>query len=370
MYEEDSFLTFQHRAMAQSNCLWDRFRGWHHRRSRDGPHIPKTSTERLYPSMSTDENHETVLYLAYGSNLSVETFRGNRGIKPLSQTNVQIPELKLTFDLPGIAYVEPCFANTARRDPDADVPKVMLEHETLQTNDYHKDRWHKGLIGVVYEVTVADYAHIIATEGGGAAYQDVQVDCYPFTSSDPAEAVPQFPTTRPFKAHTLFAPARTEPLRYVQDSGRLQRPDTSYAQPSARYLTLITDGAAECLLPYEYQDYLNDIRPYTVTSNKQRIGQFVFLTIWLPIVMFIFALQRSFSDEKGVAPMWLKVLSGAMFQASWSSYDSYFKGIFGDGERTTPKAEDDDWSGLQSSQKCKLLGRSRVDLSEKGLLEV
>jgi hypothetical protein len=39
-----------------------------------------------------------MLYLAYGSNLSNETFRGNRGIKPLSQVNVQVPSLRLTLD--------------------------------------------------------------------------------------------------------------------------------------------------------------------------------------------------------------------------------------------------------------------------------
>jgi len=70
---------------------------------------------------------------------------------------VLAPSLKLTFDLPGISYLEPCFANTRYR-------------KQSKTNDYHKDRWHKGLVGVVYEVIKVDYATIIATEGGSSGY--------------------------------------------------------------------------------------------------------------------------------------------------------------------------------------------------------
>ena len=57
----------------------------------------------------------TIFYLAYGSNLSAETFQGKRGIRPISQLNVLVPELALTFDIPGIPYLEPCFANTKYR---------------------------------------------------------------------------------------------------------------------------------------------------------------------------------------------------------------------------------------------------------------
>ncbi|EMC91247.1 hypothetical protein BAUCODRAFT_45010, partial [Baudoinia panamericana UAMH 10762] len=266
------------------------------------------------------------LYLAYGSNLSNETFRGNRGIKPISQINVQVPSLRLTFDLPGIPYSEPCFANNEKTP--------LLTHAWQQKGPYRKDRWHKGLIGVVYEVTAEDYAHIIATEGGGSAYHDIEVDCHPFVSTDPSSPVPQNPTLPAFKSHTLFAPAAPpgqDPPKY---GGRLQRPDTSYAQPSARYLKLIADGAAELGLPYEYQDYLHSIRPFTVTSNKQRVGQYVLLSVWLPIVVLVFMMIRMFEDEDGRLPQWMAEFSGAVFKGVWSSYDAFFKPMFGDGERS------------------------------------
>jgi len=304
------------------------------------PTLPETSLERRKQSIpaAAESKTETFLYLAYGSNLCNETFRGKRGIKPLSQINVQVPELRLTFDLPGIAYSEPCFANTARRD----VPSSTEKEGTPTSNDYHKDRWHKGLIGVVYEVTSTDYAHIIATEGGGASYQDILVDCHPFESSDPTRSVPVHPATKPFKAHTLFAPAVPPGSQPPKEGGRIQRPDTSYAQASARYLKLITDGAAECRLPYEYQDYLNNIRPYTITSNKQQMGQFIFLTLWLPFIVLVFSLGAQFADEHGRTPPWLRILSESIFRACWRTYDGFFKPTFGDGERTVPAEDQDD----------------------------
>ena len=292
-----------------------------------------------------------MLYLAYGSNLSNETFRGNRGIKPLSQVNVQVPSLRLTFDLPGIPYAEPCFANTGRRDPKNDPPRddASAEYDekrgqSVEQNGeqkYRKNRWHKGLIGVVYEVTPEDYAHIIATEGGGSSYHDILVECHPFGSSDPTQRVPQNPTTPAFLAHTLFAPATLPGEEPPKDGGRFQRPDTSYAQASARYLKLLTDGAAECGLPYEYQDYLHAIHPFTVTTQKQRLGQFIFTSLWQPFIILIFALGRMFADENGIVPPWLKFLTAAVFKSVWLSYDNLFKPLFGDGERSIPDGGDD-----------------------------
>lgn len=266
---------------------------------------------------------ETVLYLAYGSNLSAVTFRGKRGIQPISQVNVLVPQLVVTFDLPGVPYSEPCFANTRYRQLDGSTQTDISEKDRLLL-DRHKDRWHKGLVGVVYEVTRADYAHIIATEGGGAGYQDVVVDCYTL-SGDPTQEVPLHPEGETFKAHTLFSA-----LRVI-------RPDPSYAQPSARYLKLITDGAEECVLPYEYQTYLKGIRPYLPTTAKQRLGQFIFLSTWAPAFTLIFGAGSIFLDKNGRYPDWYIAFANAVFVAVWASYDHFFKKLFGDGERTTCK---------------------------------
>ncbi|KAF2764483.1 hypothetical protein EJ03DRAFT_392035 [Teratosphaeria nubilosa] len=313
-------------AQLQDSCRFSPMTA--NRRKQIHVRTPTPTTQRLTASLSGTpydlydylrnalSRRGTVLYLAYGSNLSNETFRGSRGIKPLSQINVQVPSLRMTFDLPGLPYAEPCFANSAPRDP--------------KGKSYHKDQWHKGLIGVVYEVTPEDYAHIIATEGGGSSYTDVLVDCHPFASSDPRMPVPKEPTLPPFKAHTLYAPVEDPPKYH----GRLQRPNPGYAQASARYLKLITDGAEELELPFEYQDYLHSLRPFTITTNKQRLGQFVFLMTCAPIVFAIFGMNKIFADDNGVVPVWLSELLAAVFKGIWASYDSFFKPMFGEGERT------------------------------------
>ncbi|TKA68677.1 hypothetical protein B0A55_08908 [Friedmanniomyces simplex] len=340
--------------------------------SERNPHDPHDHLKR------SELERGTVLYLAYGSNLSNETFRGNRGIKPLSQVNVQVPSLRMTFDLPGIPYAEPCFANSgardARNDPLHNSPAVDLHNEKTpllkqdkEKEGYRKDQWHKGLIGVVYEVTQEDYTHIIATEGGGASYHDVLVDCHPFVTADPKAPVPQYPTLPAFKAHTLFAPA-APPGQPPKHGGRFQRSDPAYAQPSARYLKLITDGAAELGLPLEYQDYLHAIRPYTITTGKQRVGQYVFLTLWLPIVSFIFLTGKMFQDENGRLPPWMVELSGAIFKGVWASYDSFFEPMFGDGERSIPDGGDDvaggDEVARKTGAKMSYQSRTLIDVSQ------
>lgn len=305
-----------------------------------------TDTPKDLSTLDTQSTTKTYLYLAYGSNLSDETFLGKRGIKPLSATNVLVPELRMTFDLPGIPYTEPCFANSAKRDPKGHAEPTsghMVKSEKApllrEHKEYNKDKWKKGMVGVVYEVTAADFAHIIATEGGGSSYQDVLVDCHAL-DADQTVPVPWTPKNEPFKAHTLFAPAVPDGEEPPKDGGRFRRPDPSYAQASARYLKLITDGAAERKLPHEYQDYLKSLHPYTMTTQKQRLGQFVFSMLWVPIILFIFSLNRQFQDEKGIAPAWLRLLTAGVFRAVWGSYDYFFKTLFGDGERTTDeKAE-------------------------------
>ncbi|KAL2004697.1 hypothetical protein VTN00DRAFT_3225 [Thermoascus crustaceus] len=290
-----------------------------------------------------NEEQKTVLYLAYGSNLASETFLGNRGIRPLSQLNVYVPELKLTFDLPGIPYGEPCFAGTRFRDTTSgDVGDNEHDSENsplVSRQDYHKDRWRKPLIGVVYEVTRADYAHIIATEGGGRGYQDVVVTCYPFPKDyNPSDAVPDHPDTTPFQAHTLLSPARGDSDKNSRCRWNTQtpllRPDPCYAQPSARYLNLITYGAAEHNLPVSYRTYLSTIRPYRITTFRQRVGQVIFLALWGPLILLLVKLTGWLAGEDGRSPEWLVKVENVVFAAMWMSYDSVFRGIFGDGERT------------------------------------
>lgn len=380
--------------------------------------IPRTSPSRLsHPSanpapfptnpipcttLTGPAPPKSVLYLAYGSNLSAETFLGVRKIRPISQVNVSCPSLRLTFDLPGIPYQEPCFANTAlRKLPELpDPPKLPPGTPDLpyppnppHNTDEHDERhgredkdvlsattypgdpvWNKGLIGVVYEVTEEDYAHIVATEGGGASYADILVPCFPLPARMGVPEKPDYPTLpKPFLAHTLFAPrVPSVPGGGEGDKGRdageggdgdghgggwwekmpswmkrlflpVTRPEEDYAQPSARYLKLIRDGAREHELPEEYQAYLARLQPYTITTLRQRIGSLLFLVFWAVPFLFFVLVPRLLTDDKGRVPRWVAAMMAVMFNLVWLSYDVLFKPVFGDGERTVDV--DDERSG-------------------------
>ncbi|KAI4160823.1 MAG: hypothetical protein LQ342_005438 [Letrouitia transgressa] len=310
--------------------------------------LPAVSSSRLHSSLSEsaydlsndpEHIHTTVLYLAYGSNLSAETFIRGRGIRPLSAVGVAVPELVMTFDLPGLPYIEPCFANTAYRNLSSNSSPQALAvgsasasdpekiHAPQSNEELRQPQWPHPLIGVVYEVTPSDYAHIIATEGGGASYTDILVSCHPIGKD--LKDSPHRPTSPIFKAHTLLSPHADQPAL-----PRFSRPDTDYAQPSARYLKLLTDGAAEHSLPSDYQEYLQSLQPYTITTRGQRIGKWVFTATWLPAITAAFGLSKILGDKNGKIPSWFATLLAWMFWSVWISYDHFFKRIFGDGEKT------------------------------------
>ncbi|KFY25099.1 hypothetical protein V493_04841 [Pseudogymnoascus sp. VKM F-4281 (FW-2241)] len=298
------------------------------------------------PATSDDESSgDNIFYLAYGSNLASKTFLGMRGIRPLSQKNVHCPILTLTFDLGGFPYLEPCFANTryTADTPPPGPPGV----------DYHKTHWKKGVVGVVYEVTKQDFLKIMATEGGGASYQDVIVPCYPLASD--IDVVPEVPTGEPFDAHTLYSPWRP---------GGLNRPDPNHAQPSPRYLNLLISGAAEHNLPDEYREYLAQIRPYVATSLRQKIGRIAFAAVWTPIIIPIMMISRKLVDDKGRAPGWFNTIMDAMKVVMWGSYDIFYKRVYGEGERTIESQRPARFAEKKDEVKPKMLEDRMRDLQD------
>ena len=336
--------------------------------------LPRTSSSRLSNSYITaltspqDLPEPTVLYLAYGSNLSASTFLGMRGIKPLSSLNVLVPSLSLTFDLPGLPYGEPCFANTKHRDSSETKSASELNSQNGLLPPSSKPlSWSKPMIGVVYEVTPEDYAHIIATEGGGASYQDILVPCHAFPDSyDPAHPVPDSPDTPAFVAHTLFAPYQppTDPNpSHLPWSKPIFRPSPTYAQPSLRYLSLIRTGAQEHDLPAEYITYLDSLHSYTITSTRQKVGGSLFLMFWGQIIRGL--IVKGPEDRNDAPrPSWLVLLVRFVFWAMWASYDGVFKAIAGDGERTVGdrmelRETTNQWNDGKESKEAMMWGKHR-----------
>lgn len=221
----------------------------------------------------------------------------------------------MTFNLPGIAYLEPRFANvrlvTETPEATAQVPQGYRDGQ--EDNDPEPP-----LVGVVYEVTPTDFAVIIATEGGGATYHDVVVDCFPISSS------PSLSSAEPLRAHTLLAPSSKT------RQGR--------AQPSARYLGLIAAGAAQHDFPLSYRNHIARYRPYQTSSVRQRIGRTLFTSLWIPIVFTVFGIARVAQGPGGRSPAWSAALGETLFTVMWWTYDRVFSHVFGDGESTVEEA--------------------------------
>ncbi|KAK6362900.1 hypothetical protein TWF730_000352 [Orbilia blumenaviensis] len=236
-----------------------------------------------FPSPNFKEN---VKYLAYGSNLSAETFLGRRGIKPLSQVKVRVPSLTLSFNLAGIPYKEPRFANVRPREGG-----------------------DQELMGVVYEVTPQDYRTILMTEGG---YSVMEVTCIPL---EPVNGIDSF------ESKTLIVP----------DKGTRTAHN---GLPSLRYLNLLIKGAREHSLPQDYQDYIANTGYYEAKSFRQKLGSVAVLLTVLPVVIFLFGIRNFVSDKDGKAPQWLNDAQVFCFTQIWNLYDCVWKPLYGDGEST------------------------------------
>lgn len=108
--------------------------------------------------MHTDTFPETLWYFAYGSNMSSAKFTGSRGIVPIDAARVRVPHWELSMEIPGLPYSEPAFSSIKFREP--------ARAENANGPD---------VVGVAYLITAEQYRHVIASEGGGTAYADIEV---------------------------------------------------------------------------------------------------------------------------------------------------------------------------------------------------
>jgi hypothetical protein len=270
-----------------------------------------------------------------------KTFLGDRGIRPLSKRNVFVPSLRLTFDLPGVPYSEPCYANCALIDT------LNSNHRNSKDNSLSQRRnqylreclsvhlWPHALLGVVYELKMVDFRQVIATEGGGTAYQQLCVECFVLHEGESLKTRETTQQENIF-AYTLYAPRQVFSTEAGSDKGSVlvRRRYASTAQPSYRYLSLIRDGAAEHDLPSEFLEFLARMPSYQVTSKRQLLGKLIFLAVWKPIMTFVLSLQQIFQEEDGTNLSWLVHMLSLVFGAMWYSHDVFFRSVFGDGERS------------------------------------
>jgi cation transport regulator ChaC len=162
----------------------------------------------------------TVRYFAYGSNMEPATFRGRRGIAYSRALPACAAGWRLVLDKPPLVPVGESFANIVA---DADA----------------------ALIGVLYDITEEELAHLDLTEGVLIGnYRRVEIAVATLAEPDVAIA-----------AFTLVSDQRAPELL-----------------PSDRYMACLIAGAVEHGLPADWVDYLRGCpsRPESVLARTFR----------------------------------------------------------------------------------------------------
>ena len=158
-------------------------------------------------------------YFAYGSNMQSATLRGRRGIAYTRARAARVRGWRLVFDKPALLSIEQGFGNI--------VPEDGAE-----------------VLGVLFEVSEDDLAHVEMTEGvliGNYAAVDV-------------EACPLDAPHERLIARSLSSHRRGDGL-----------------QPSLRYMALVIEGAIEHGLPDDYVAALRAVPAIEESAEATRL---------------------------------------------------------------------------------------------------
>ena len=154
-----------------------------------------------------------VWYFAYGSNMETATLRGRRGVEPSRALPARAAGWRLVLDKPPLLPVGEAFANIV---PDP----------------------HAAVLGVLYEITRADWEHLELTEG-------VRIGNY--------------------RSVTIRATSLATPGLEVEAFALTSDRRDPKLWPSERYMACLVAGAEEHGLPTEYVAFLRTVpaRPET-----------------------------------------------------------------------------------------------------------
>jgi hypothetical protein len=192
------------------------------------------------PHLVTDalEKDKPIYYFGLGSNMSRKKIE-NRGI---NGTKIEIkkmeaafvPNYRLAFNLRGFPPIEPGMGSLEPVDSSA---KALLSYERGECH------------GALIQLTPENYEKVMRSEGVGngqsdQGYEEIVVDAYPYEQSQ-----------SPVKAVALRA----------RDHVRLNFDPC----PSARYMSILREGAEELGLRQSYQEFLKR-HPVEILARWQR----------------------------------------------------------------------------------------------------
>ncbi|OCL06617.1 hypothetical protein AOQ84DRAFT_296658 [Glonium stellatum] len=244
--------------------------------------------------LTLPEPEHSIWYLAYGSNLSSTKFVHDRGIVPLATALVAVSGYALSMNSAGVPYQEPSFANISR----------------IHLNENKKCE----LVGVAYLLNPQMYAKVVASEGGGIAYREEELEAEGVTDEDKR------------KLGSINGKVAMRALVTV-----LLREAT----PSERYMGIITTGAKEANMPVSYQKFLASFHTYQPPAQGfRRVGATLFLFIWVPIMTLMEKLTKMTvkHSKRGNAPLWVVIVVRAVVISMWWWHDHVHAPFWGRGD--------------------------------------
>ncbi|KXJ85041.1 hypothetical protein Micbo1qcDRAFT_169712 [Microdochium bolleyi] len=228
-------------------------------------------------------------YFAYGANMDEAVFVKRRQIKPLDAATARIDNYALCFNVAGVPYDDPGQGGVRKLTPSESGP------------DFEKHCVH----GVAYLLGPGELARVVASEGGGIAYQLLHVEATLLKDGSKISVA------------TLIS-------RHNHRHERL---------PSKRYLGLLVAGAAANDLPQFYQHRLV-AQPVFQPKDTLRyaLGVRLFLPFWQKMGMWVGQGVYRFKDSDGNVPAWFMFVFDMLLWLMWSYHDWFHGPLFGRGD--------------------------------------
>ncbi|GAA5922087.1 uncharacterized protein JCM15063_003181 [Sporobolomyces koalae] len=263
------------------------------------------------------------------------------GLSPISQSAVVVPTAFLSFDIPGIPFLEPCHANCLVRGyNDSEAPQRKSEAEKgdghEESEDYKRWVWAKCSTGADYEGCLPHPLEGIVVEldlEGFDLLLDKILSRSPATrfSLCPVEYVP-FENGDPDRP-TSSSNQRAEILVFDSPS-RATLDRIGPLQPTQQYLSLILRGAFFTPLSRTYLSHLFLLRPYAPSTRfSTRIVRTLiklalvpeFLLVWIPRTLLQSRLLRNTRNRIGMV--------GFGHERVWDTFERFVSRWAGSGWR-------------------------------------
>ncbi|GAA6031728.1 hypothetical protein JCM8097_001955 [Rhodosporidiobolus ruineniae] len=260
--------------------------------------------------MSADA-HRTRWLVLYGPHLfPAHLGRLLKGVKPVSSSAVVVHDTWLAFDVPGIPFLQPCYATALVKGFNDDGEwqgSSALKGEKGDARDgeeYKRWVWERAcpgmahefigklppnLEGLAYELDDGDFDTVLsAVRAASPATPSslVPLRCTKFVNGDPSN---------PFGEITAELLVAQPPSRPVG------------LQPSQKYHRLIMAGAFLNVLSQPYLAHLQSLQPFVPSTRLKSLAQSFFRLLLLPSFLVFYLPSRLLS-----IPLWGR-LGAALF---------------------------------------------------------